>query len=117
MFDDLDDEVGPTCVVCGDYFRCRHEEALTSYVFYKNIPSEPKKSNDSDTASSKTTTAGNRADNSKSNNSDNSTNNNNNTSSNTSNGSAGTSRTTNKPSDSRIRGFRSSGTSSTSKCE
>lgn len=40
MMDELPDEVGPACVVCGDGFRCRPEEALTIYVFCRKLPLE-----------------------------------------------------------------------------
>lgn len=40
MMEDLPDEIGPACVVCGDGFRCRPEEALTLYVFCKKMPLE-----------------------------------------------------------------------------
>lgn len=40
MMNDLPDEVGPACVVCGDGFRCRPEEALALYVFCKKMPLE-----------------------------------------------------------------------------
>lgn len=35
---DLPDEVGPSCVVCGDGFRCRPEEALAFYVYCRRVP-------------------------------------------------------------------------------
>lgn len=35
---DLPDEVGPSCVVCGDGFRCRPEEALAFYVYCRKVP-------------------------------------------------------------------------------
>lgn len=41
LMDELPDEIGPSCVVCGDGFRCRPEEALTVYVFCKKLPLEP----------------------------------------------------------------------------
>lgn len=40
MMEDLPDEIGPSCVVCGDGFKCRPEEALSLYVFCKKIPLE-----------------------------------------------------------------------------
>lgn len=40
MMEDLPDEIGSSCVVCGDGFRCRPEEALTFYVFCKKSPLE-----------------------------------------------------------------------------
>lgn len=40
LMDELPDEIGPSCVVCGDGFRCRPEEALAVYVFCRKLPLE-----------------------------------------------------------------------------
>lgn len=38
LIEELPDEVGPACVVCGDGFRCRPEDALAFYVFSRKVP-------------------------------------------------------------------------------
>ncbi|CDF35829.1 unnamed protein product [Chondrus crispus] len=38
LMDELPDEVGPSCVVCGDGFRCRPEDALAFYVHCRKVP-------------------------------------------------------------------------------
>eukprot|EP00177_Eucheuma_denticulatum_P000016 GFKZ01000034.1.p1 GENE.GFKZ01000034.1~~GFKZ01000034.1.p1 ORF type:complete len:5357 (-),score=648.29 GFKZ01000034.1:273-16343(-) len=38
FMEDVLDEEGPACVVCGDGFRCRPEEALCFYVFCRKVP-------------------------------------------------------------------------------
>lgn len=40
MMEDLPEEEGPACVVCGDGFQCRPEEALAVYVYCRKTPLE-----------------------------------------------------------------------------
>lgn len=37
MLEGVPDEVGPACVVCGDGFQCRPEEALAFYVYCRKV--------------------------------------------------------------------------------
>lgn len=38
LLEEVPDEVGPACVVCGDGFMCRPEEALAFYVYCRRVP-------------------------------------------------------------------------------